>query len=236
MANSRIDKMVQSWNEEGRAWSKVANDDSEFFKRTGISMDTVGTSSDYGSDIMYYDTEKWQHGGKRKLAKGGSVGEGLEKELRKLQKELNSSRLGTYREGDNSQEALALKKEREVKLARFQEVMKLLKEKDGKYAKGGNVEVVRNEGNGKVINKLYNQWDAVKNQTQQSKWEADVRNTKFGTYGTVSFNDVLNNFDFDNANVSSFKIKTFKTELQNALRKMAKGGSTTGFNYTIGGL
>ncbi|HRH53157.1 MAG TPA: hypothetical protein PLN38_07525 [Chitinophagales bacterium] len=162
--------------------------------------------------------------------------ENLEKELHKLQRDLNSSRLRTYTDGDNSDEVIARKKEREVKLARFQEVMKLLKEKDGKYAKGGNVEVVRNEGNGKVINKLYNQWDAVKNQTQQSKWEADVRNTKFGTYGTVSFNDVLNNFDFDNANVSSFKIKTFKTELQNALRKMAKGGSTTGFNYTIGGL
>jgi len=74
-----------------------------------------------------------------RYSKGGGVGESLEKELRKLQRDLNSSRLGTYREGDNSEEALALRKEREVKLARFNEVLKLLRESESKMDKGGNV-------------------------------------------------------------------------------------------------
>ncbi len=53
-----------------------------------------------------------------KFAKGGGV-EDLEKELRKLQRDLNSSRLQTFSENDNSEEEVARKKEREVKLARF---------------------------------------------------------------------------------------------------------------------
>jgi hypothetical protein len=71
-------------------------------------------------------------------AKGGEVGN-LEKELHRLQRELNSSRLSTYIEGDESDEEKACQKEREVKLARFNEVLKLLKEKDDKFAKGGKV-------------------------------------------------------------------------------------------------
>ncbi len=75
-----------------------------------------------------------------KLEKGGNVNvENLDKELRKLQRDLNSSRLQTYIEGDNSEEAIALKKEREVKLSRFNEVLKLLREKDAKYKKGGEM-------------------------------------------------------------------------------------------------
>lgn len=73
------------------------------------------------------------------FADGGQVGESLEKELRKLQRDLNSRRLSTYMEGDNSEEALALKKEREIKLARFNEVLKLLRESENKMAKGGTV-------------------------------------------------------------------------------------------------
>lgn len=75
-----------------------------------------------------------------KKSKGGSVGD-LEKELRKLQRDLNSKRLLTYTEGDTSEEEMARKKEREVKLARFNEVLKLLNERDGKkeeMGKGGN--------------------------------------------------------------------------------------------------
>ena len=63
------------------------------------------------------------------MANGGSVGS-LEKELKRLQRELNSPRLGTYIEGDNSEEAKALKQEREVKLARFNEVLQLMREKE----------------------------------------------------------------------------------------------------------
>lgn len=78
--------------------------------------------------------------GHGEYAKGGSVSDSLEKEVRKLQRDLNSSRLSTYMEGDNSEEALALRKEREVKLARFNEVLKLLREPIEQHAKGGSLE------------------------------------------------------------------------------------------------
>lgn len=75
----------------------------------------------------------------KEMADGGDV-DGLEKELHKLQRELNSSRLLTYREGDESEEEMARQRERASKLARFNEVLKLLREKDGKkYADGGNL-------------------------------------------------------------------------------------------------
>lgn len=70
---------------------------------------------------------------------GGGRVESLTKELNRLQRELNSSRLQTYRLGDNSQEAINRKNEREVKLARFNEVLKELRELDAKYAGGGMV-------------------------------------------------------------------------------------------------
>lgn len=54
----------------------------------------------------------------------------LRKELNSLQRDLNSQRLGTYTEGDNSKEAVSRKKERETKLNRFNEVLKLLRENE----------------------------------------------------------------------------------------------------------
>jgi hypothetical protein len=74
--------------------------------------------------------------GKRDFMAGGRV-ESLTKELYRLQRELNSSRLQTYRLGDNSQEAMDRKNEREVKLARFNEVLKELRESDAKFELGG---------------------------------------------------------------------------------------------------
>jgi len=72
-----------------------------------------------------------------KMDKGGTT-ENLEKELHKLQRDLNSSSLSSYWEGVTSEKEIARQKERETKLARFNEVLKLLKEK-GSYAKGGMV-------------------------------------------------------------------------------------------------
>jgi hypothetical protein len=80
-----------------------------------------------------------------KFAGGGNVvlKEKLLKELRSLQRDLNSSRLSTYREGDTSKEEQERKKEREVKLARFNEVLMLLNQMgDTKLANGGGVEYV----------------------------------------------------------------------------------------------
>lgn len=101
--------------------------------------------------VLYFG--KWNNGifgfnysGNVKYAKGGYVDiEGkLLKELQKLQRDLNSSRLQTYIEGDNSEEAMANKRERASKMARFNEVLAMLndiqaKRKDGKFARGGVV-------------------------------------------------------------------------------------------------
>jgi hypothetical protein len=64
-----------------------------------------------------------------------SAKEQMLKELKKLQRDLNSRRLSTYREGDTSQEEMARQKEREVKLKRFNEILKTLR--SGKLADGG---------------------------------------------------------------------------------------------------
>lgn len=71
-------------------------------------------------------------------AKGGKLGEkdALLKELYKLQRELNSHRLSTYIEGDNSEEEMARQKERQFKLVRFNEILKTL---NYAYAKGGSI-------------------------------------------------------------------------------------------------
>lgn len=52
--------------------------------------------------------------------------EKLLKELRKLQRDLNSHRLMTYIPGDTSEEEQARKRERASKLARFNEILTLL--------------------------------------------------------------------------------------------------------------
>ncbi len=81
-----------------------------------------------------------KHFSSTKYVKGGSIETNLEKELHKLQRDLNSSRLRTYIEGDTSEEEKAREKERSVKLTRFNEVLQLLKEKDSsKYDKGGSL-------------------------------------------------------------------------------------------------
>jgi len=54
--------------------------------------------------------------------------EKLEKELHRLQRDLNSKRLLTYFEGDTSNEELQRQKERASKLVRFNETLNLLNE------------------------------------------------------------------------------------------------------------
>lgn len=52
--------------------------------------------------------------------------ERLEKELRKLQRDLNSHRLRTYIQGDESEEEKSRQRERAAKLARFHEILNTL--------------------------------------------------------------------------------------------------------------
>lgn len=65
--------------------------------------------------------------------------EDLEKELHRLQRELNSKRLSTYREGDNSKEEKDRIEERNQKLKRFNEVLSELKSQNSKFEFGGVV-------------------------------------------------------------------------------------------------
>jgi hypothetical protein len=108
----------------------------EELKKDGYSIKKK-SYSDFTSVMGVKKMNKLEHGGY--MAKGGEV-ENLEKELRKLQRELNSGRLRTYREGDKSEEEMNRQKERAEKMARFYEVLKLFREKDNKMAKGGGID------------------------------------------------------------------------------------------------
>jgi antirestriction protein len=97
-----------------------------YVTESGIGFEITKAGSDYR---------------RNKYAKGGTVEENLLKELHKLQRDLNSSRLSQYREGDTSEEEMARQRERESKLARFNEVLQLLRELDNKkYALGGGID------------------------------------------------------------------------------------------------
>lgn len=92
------------------------------------------------AERVYSDKPKWyEDRGMQEYGNGGSVEDNLVKELHRLQRDLNSSRLSKYREGDNSEEEIARKRERESKLTRFNEVLRLLNESKKKFATGGVV-------------------------------------------------------------------------------------------------
>lgn len=43
------------------------------------------------------------------------------------------------------------------------------------------------------IEKLMIQWEKIKTQKQWNSWAKKVKNTKFGTYGTIPFHEVFKN-------------------------------------------
>lgn len=59
MPNQRIEKMLDGWKENGKAFSNLSNDDSEFFKRVGVPYEKLGISSQTGNDLIYYDTKRY---------------------------------------------------------------------------------------------------------------------------------------------------------------------------------
>ena len=96
---------------------------------------------------------------------------------------------------------------------------------DIRFAKGGMVEVVLNEGNGVAINKLYNEWANIKTQKQQDSWAQKVRQSKFGTYGTIGFLEVLDKFEFMQSDkVNGVMKRDFIEEVKDALNTYAEGG------------
>jgi hypothetical protein len=73
----RINNMVDSWNENGYATSHLDNDDSAFFEKIGIPMSKVGTTSQTGSDVVYFDKTRESTFNRDKFydnyAKGGKL-------------------------------------------------------------------------------------------------------------------------------------------------------------------
>jgi hypothetical protein len=96
---------------------------------------------------------------------------------------------------------------------------------DSKFAKGGMIEVVLNEGNGVAINKLYNEWANIRTEKQQDAWAKKVRQTKFGSYGTIGFLEVLDKFEFMQSDkVNGVMKRDFIEEVKDALNTYAEGG------------
>jgi antirestriction protein len=95
------------------------------------------------NDFHEYDGHYFRYKRGGMMARGGGVTQEdkLLKELRKLQRELNSSRLSTYKEGDNSQEEQERQRERASKLKRFNDVLRLLHtiEERAPYQRGGGL-------------------------------------------------------------------------------------------------
>ena len=57
------------------------------------------------------------------------------------------------------------------------------------------INIVLNEGNGKVINNLFNCWNNVKTEKQYTLFTDKLKATKFGTYGTIPFFLVFEKFN-----------------------------------------
>ena len=54
----RVDEMVNSFNKYGYAKAHIHDDTEDFFERIGIDSDEIGTTSEYGTDIIFYDTKR----------------------------------------------------------------------------------------------------------------------------------------------------------------------------------
>lgn len=58
-SEKRIKQMVVSWTKEGRAFSKLDNDDKAFFNEININKSEVGITSQTGNDLLYYNTKMY---------------------------------------------------------------------------------------------------------------------------------------------------------------------------------
>jgi hypothetical protein len=194
-SNSRIDKMVESWNEQGKAWSNISNNDNEFFKRIGVPYELLGTSSDTGTDIMYYDTEQYGLYGKKKMATGGGVEKATEYERRHLNDFPEKSVIvyddknGLYKEKaakisiDYSKNyggsfSVGIVVDNKIKVATLQvlpngEIILIKGEKKNVYADGGGVDL--------------NDWDmpVIRTQFEDEEYEY-AKGGSIGDSGTIT--------------------------------------------------
>jgi hypothetical protein len=60
--DARIMQMVENWNVEKRAFSNIFKDDRLFFEIIGIQFSEIGTTSQTGNDILYYDVNTYKSG------------------------------------------------------------------------------------------------------------------------------------------------------------------------------
>jgi hypothetical protein len=144
-ANGNVKNISKSYEDADRFWEKS-------LKFNGDIRVAIVPKEDWEKErVTSSNIKRYAEGGM--MAKGGIDGgmmakggmtqkEKLTKELLKLQRELNSSRLRTYIEGDTSEEQMARFREREVKIKRFNEILEILKESEkmadgGMMAKGG---------------------------------------------------------------------------------------------------
>ena len=75
--------------------------------------------------------------------------------------------------------------------------------------------IVLNEGDGIVINSLYNQWDKVKNRNDYLIWQEKIKNTMFGTYKSIGLLETIKKF---NPQLSDYMKKQFLKEIENTLK------------------
>ena len=58
----RVDKMVDTWEKYGWAYSHINNNDNEFFERINKQYEDIGTTSESGTDIIFYDNDRnWKN-------------------------------------------------------------------------------------------------------------------------------------------------------------------------------
>ena len=108
--------------------------------KTGTITEDLGegnfeVQSGYGKVLVHKDDI--QSGGTQFKKGGLSPEDKLKKELNSLQRQLNSQRLSTYREGDTSQEEMDRQRERASKLKRFSEILLTLRNDTTKFSGGG---------------------------------------------------------------------------------------------------
>jgi len=72
--------------------------------------------------------------------------------------------------------------------------------------------------NGAIVNKLFQQWDDVKNQKDHDSIMKKISDTKFGTYGTAT--SVLKIIDdWDKGNCGNIKRRDFINEVEQYLKR-----------------
>mgnify|MGYP000914875015 CR=1 FL=1 len=121
--------------------SQVEESVSEPFKRGGRIKSALMRDRAYKSNQPHelrYKRVRSPKNPRYKMADGGEVAD-LERELHRLQRELNSSRLNKYIEGDESDEEKLRLAEREKKLARFNEVLTRLRTISPSFSGGGRL-------------------------------------------------------------------------------------------------